>query len=112
MSNDAETQLATLQANNTADATALAALESDLSSPATESTGDQVLAAVLPVVTTAGLVEVFGADALVSALEADGFTVTPAAPTVTSIPVTDASAPTDTSSDTATTSTDPTSPSA
>ena len=73
---DATDQLSTLQANNQADATALSALENDLNTPATESTGDQVLAAVLPVVTTAGLVEVFGVDALSTALTADGYTVT------------------------------------
>jgi len=94
MNNDAETQLATLQANNSADATALAALESDLSTPSIVTTGDLVLDAVVPVVSTAGLVEVFGADSLVSALEALDYTVTPpSAPVVTSIPVTDASAP-------------------
>ena len=77
MSDDAQAQLSTLQANNQADATALTALEADLSTPATESTGDQVLAAVVPVVTTAGLVAVFGADALSTALTEDGYTVTP-----------------------------------
>ena len=73
--------LSTLQANNQADATAITSLEAELNAPATESTGDLVLAAVLPVVTTAGLVEVFGADALSTALTADGYTVT--APEVT-----------------------------
>jgi hypothetical protein len=74
--NDANEQLATLQANNTADATALAALEADLTTPAEDTVGDQVLAAALPVITTAGLVSVFGADALVSALQAENYTVT------------------------------------
>jgi len=72
----ASDDLATLQANNAADATALADLETQLSSPATESTGDQVLAAALPVIETAGLVEVFGADALSTALTNAGYTVT------------------------------------
>ena len=76
MSDDAQAQLSTLQANNQADATALTAFEADLSTPATESTGDQVLAAVVPVVTTAGLVAVFGADALVTALTDEGYGVT------------------------------------
>lgn len=86
---DAETQLATLQANNTADAAALAALETDLSTPAADSVGDQVLAVALPVITTAGLVAVFGADSLVSALEADGYTgiTPPASADTTSEPV-------------------------
>ena len=45
------------------------------------SNADNVLAAVVSAVNTAGLVSVFGADALASALEADGYTVTaPAAP--------------------------------
>jgi hypothetical protein len=51
---DAQTQLATLQANNQADASALTALESDLSTPAVPSIGDQVLEAILPVLTAAG----------------------------------------------------------
>lgn len=51
---EAETQLETLQSNNTADATALAALEVALSTPATQSLGDQVLAAVVPVLEAAG----------------------------------------------------------
>lgn len=73
---DVENQLATLKTNNEADATALAALENDLNTPATESTGDQVLAAALPVITSAGLIEVFGADTLVSVLTAAGYAVT------------------------------------
>jgi hypothetical protein len=86
MSEDATTQLATLTANNTADAAALAALEADLNTPATQSVGDQVFAAVEPVLTTVGLVEVFGADTLSNALTAAGYTVTAPA---TDIPVTD-----------------------
>lgn len=88
MSDDAQTQLTTLQTNNAADATALASLEADLNAPATQSIGDQVFAAVEPVLTTVGLVTVFGADTLVNALTADGYTVTPPA---TDIPVTDGS---------------------
>lgn len=77
----ASDDLATLKSNNTADATALTSLEAELNTPATESTGDKVLAAVVPVVTTEGLVAVFGADALSSALTAEGYTVTaPEAP--------------------------------
>lgn len=75
----AQDEVATLTANNAADAAALATLEADLSS--TEpTTADNVLAAVVPVVTTAGLVSVFGAQPLVDALTADGYTVTPPAP--------------------------------
>lgn len=88
MSDDAQTQLTTLQTNNAADATALASLEADLNAPATQSVGDQVFAAVEPVLTTVGLVTVFGADTLVNALTAAGYTVTPPA---TDIPVTDGS---------------------
>jgi len=77
--NDALTQLETLQANNSADATALATLESDLNSTA-PTTSDTVLAAVVTAVDTAGLVEVFGAPALVSALEDANYTVTAPAP--------------------------------
>ncbi len=51
---DALSKVQTLQANNQADATALSALENDLNTPATDSVGDQVLAAVLPVLTAAG----------------------------------------------------------
>jgi len=57
---DAKVQVATLQANNTADAAVLMALAADLSA-APASVGDQTLAAVVPVVTQAGLVSVFGA---------------------------------------------------
>jgi hypothetical protein len=74
--NDANEQLATLQANNTADATALAALEADLTTPTEDTVGDQVLVAALPVITRAGLVSVFGADALVTALQTENYTVT------------------------------------
>jgi hypothetical protein len=73
---DAQSQLKTLQDNNAADAAALTALEADLTTPATDTVGDQVLAAALPVITTAGLVSVFGVDALVSALTAENYTVT------------------------------------
>jgi len=77
----AQDDLATLQASNAADATTLADLATALETPATESTGDQVLAAALPVITTAGLVAVFGADALSTALTDAGYTVTaPEAP--------------------------------
>ena len=72
--------LATLQANNTADASALADLEASLNQPTQPSVGDQVLQAVVPVVTQAGLVAVFGDQPLVDALTAEGFTVTPPAP--------------------------------
>lgn len=56
---DANTQLAALKANNEADATALAALEADLTTPTTDSVGDQFLASA------------------VSFLENQGYTVTP-----------------------------------
>jgi hypothetical protein len=46
--------LSTLQANNQADATALTSLEAELNTPAVPSVGDQVLEAVLPVLTSAG----------------------------------------------------------
>lgn len=91
MSEDAQAQLTTLQANNAADATALSALENDLNTPATQSTGDQVLAALEPVLTSVGLVAVFGADTLSAALTAEGFTVTAPEPATTDIPVTDGS---------------------
>ena len=58
MSDDAQAQLATLKANNAADATALADLEADLTTPATDSVGDQFLANA------------------VSFLEGQGYTVT------------------------------------
>lgn len=84
MNSDAQTKVAELQASNASDATTLAGLLGDLTSTA-GSPGDQALAAVVPVVVSAGLVQVFGADALKSALEADGFLVTaapaPATPT-------------------------------
>lgn len=50
----AQDDLSTLQANNTADATALSNLEAELNAPAVPSVGDQVLEAVLPVLTAAG----------------------------------------------------------
>ncbi len=50
----AQDDLSTLQANNAADATALSALEAELNAPAVPSVGDQVLEAVLPVLTAAG----------------------------------------------------------
>lgn len=73
---------------------ALAAVETDVNNQ-TATPADNVLAAVVPVV-SANLVEVFGADPLVTALQEAGYTVTPpAAPTDpnatdagTSIPVT------------------------
>lgn len=74
--NDAQAQLKTLQDNNAADSAALTALEADLTTPAQDTVGDQVLAAALPVIITAGLVSVFGADALVAALEAENYTIT------------------------------------
>jgi hypothetical protein len=46
--------LATLQANNTADATTLTSLEQELTTPAVDSVGDQVLAAIVPVLESAG----------------------------------------------------------
>ena len=46
--------LATLQANNTADAAALTSLEAELNTPAVPSVGDQVLEAIIPVLTAAG----------------------------------------------------------
>ena len=46
--------LATLQANNEADATALTSLEGELNSPSVPSLGDQVLEAILPVLEAAG----------------------------------------------------------
>jgi sugar (pentulose or hexulose) kinase len=64
--------LATLTANNQADAAALTSLEQELNTPAVPSVGDNLLAAVV-----ANLVD-------------DGYTVTPPA-TTTSIPVTDVS---------------------
>lgn len=73
---DITDQLATLKANNEADATALADLETAVSAGPTDSVGDQVLAAAVPVVQSAGLVKVFGADQLKTALEAEGYTVT------------------------------------
>ena len=68
--------------------------------PATESTGDLVLAAVLPVVTTAGLVEVFGADALATALTTEGYTVT--------APVADTESASEDATDTSSDTTNPT----
>lgn len=50
----AQEDLTTLQANNAADATALTSLEAELNTPAVPSVGDQVLEAVLPVLTAAG----------------------------------------------------------
>lgn len=50
----AQDDLSTLQANNAADATALSSLEAELNAPAVPSVGDQVLEAVLPVLTAAG----------------------------------------------------------
>lgn len=50
----AKDDLATLQANNQADATALTSLSQELNAPATPSVGDQVLEAVVPVLTAAG----------------------------------------------------------
>jgi hypothetical protein len=46
--------LATLQANNTADATALASLEGELNSPAVPSIGDNLLDAVVQSLTSQG----------------------------------------------------------
>lgn len=88
MSDDAQTQLDSLKANNAADATAIAALEADLTTPTTPSAGDTLLAAVEPALTSVGLVTVFGADSLVNALTDAGYTVTPPA---TNIPVSDGS---------------------
>lgn len=70
--------LATLQANNTADATALTSLEQELTTPAVDSVGDQVLAAIVPV------------------LESAGYTVTPPAAPEVETPAEDA---TDTSTE-------------
>ena len=81
---DLTTQLDTLKTNNTADAETLTAIEADLAAAPT-TTADQALAAVVPVLTTAGLVDVFGVDALTAALVAKGFTVS--APAV-NVPVT------------------------
>jgi hypothetical protein len=50
----AQDDLSTLQANNAADTTALSSLEAALNAPAVPSVGDQVLEAVLPVLTAAG----------------------------------------------------------
>lgn len=55
-----------------------AALNSTAATPA-----DNVLSAVVGAVNTAGLVSVFGADTLQSALEAEGYTVTAPAQTET-----------------------------
>lgn len=71
---DATDQVAALQANNAADATALAALAADLEA-APQSTGDEALAAVVPVLQPQ-LVAVFGADNLSAALTEAGYTVT------------------------------------
>ncbi len=76
---DALDKLDIIKANNEADAAAIAELESDLNATP-ETTGDKVLAAMIPVVTADGLIAVFGEDALVKELEAAGFTVTPPAP--------------------------------
>jgi hypothetical protein len=76
---DATDQLATLTANNTADATALAALEADLNSTA-PTTNDNIATSVVSAIETAGLVEVFTAGALSDALTAAGYTVTAPAP--------------------------------
>lgn len=97
---DATDQLAKLQASNQADAAALTALESDLNNTA-PTTADNVLAALVSAVGTAGLVEVFTAEALVSALEAAGYTVTAPAPSdAPELPASD--------TDTAADATDPT----
>lgn len=90
---DVQTQIDTLKTNNAADATALAALEADVNAPATQSTGDQILAGLEPVLTSAGLVAIFGADSLSNALTAEGYTVTPPAAPSTSIEVTDGNEP-------------------
>ena len=50
----AQDDLTTLQNNNAADASALTSLEQELNTPAVPSVGDQVLEAVLPVLTAAG----------------------------------------------------------
>lgn len=50
----AQDDLATLQSNNAADATALTSLEQELTTPAVPSVGDQVLEAIIPVLEDAG----------------------------------------------------------
>lgn len=86
---DAQDQIATLQANNAADATALGALEADLNS--TEpTTNDNISAAVVAAIEAGGLIQVFTAETLVSALEAANYTVTAPAPVdAPEIPATD-----------------------
>ena len=72
----AQDELTTLQTNNAADATALTALEADLSTPATESVGDTFLAASVTALEAAGYTVT--APAAAPAADADASTETPA----------------------------------
>ena len=64
----------------------LATLTTDVQTLATDAAGtepttaDTVLSSTVSTLTSAGLVSVFGTDPLVSALEADGYTVTAPSP--------------------------------